>query len=141
LSSRGLINKVSKKQNEIVKTLHNRNEGRKKHNITYKDLGILKLDDIIELELSKLMHKVKLQALPNSVQQLFEIPELNEATRHYNLRNVGIPRIKTHKTRIYNQSFLVKSHTMWTNLPQTVKNSQTIGKFKIEFKKHKTQWY
>ena len=133
LSSQTLLNKLRGKQDDIIKTLQTGK--RTNTDSIYRELKILKFEDILDFELCKLMHKIKLNLVPLSLSNLFEDPTQQPA-RKYNLRNSGIPRTAKHKRAIFNQSFLIKAHQSWRGKPQALKDITEFKKYKHEFKNH-----
>ena len=64
------VNKINRKQNKIIKTLTI--TGKTKINNTYKDLKILKFPDIIELELAKLIYKIKNNFMTSNIKNIID---------------------------------------------------------------------
>lgn len=128
-----LNQKLNSKLNSIISTF-NCFKGNRNINNAYKSLGLLKFNNIIDLELGKLTFRLKTGSLPDPVQNLF----LTEETIHntYNTRNRGIPNIIRHKTKQFNNSFLVRSYTNWTKIDMDIKSSKHIHHFKKQFKKY-----
>jgi hypothetical protein len=129
------INNINKFINKIVLCVKNKKKTNN-YSLIYKELNILKLDDIVELELTKFMYKLINNMTPDKINN-----EFNLQPRHYNTRNRNIPQIITHTTNLYNKSFLTKSKIMFTRLPESVKNANNIKLFKKYFIKHKLVTY
>ena len=101
-----------------------------------KEFKILKLDDMIELELCKFMYKIKHRTLPEKLLNSFEIQP-----RPYNTRNAYTPQISQHSSTLYNQSFLTKSNIHFIRLPEKIKNANNMNLFKKYFIKFKLEGY
>lgn len=65
---------------------------------------ILKFSDVMSLELLKIMYLFRTKKLPNTIMSLFE-----ERSHAYGTRNYNVPKVKAHKSTIFNSSFLCKS--------------------------------
>lgn len=127
--SQGNKNKISKLQDKIILTF---NKKYKKNNINkcYKELKILKFEEIIKHEAGKFLYNFKKGNVPIIINTIFE-----ESQHNYNLRNSGIPRIGAHKSKLYNTSFLVYSIRSWNTITQITKHSNTLPTFKKRLKK------
>jgi len=92
---------------------------------------ILKIDDCIDLELSKMALKVSKTALPSPILDLFKV---GTDYHNYNTRNRHNPVVAKHKSAIYNKSFLCKCPMLLSNLNDELKNCKTIHSFAKKFK-------
>ena len=92
----------------------------------FKELMLLKLDDIIELELCKFAYQLTHKLLPTPIENLFAT---NFGTNAYTTRHSNCPHIAKHTSSIFNKSFLCKSISLWTSLPQSIKNSTSLKSF------------
>jgi hypothetical protein len=117
------INKIKACINKIVTAIKNVKKINNYY-VVYKELKILKFEDIIELELNKFMYKMLNNLITENIQNAFD----NEP-RHYNTRNRNIPRIAQHNTNLYNNSFMAKSAIMFTRLPEEIKNAKSLKLF------------
>jgi len=103
-----------------------------------KKYNILKIDDCIDLEISKLAYKLSNKTLPSPILTLFNFgAEYHE----YNTRNRNNPTVAKHKSAIFNKSFLCKCPTSWRILNDDTKNSKSIKSFTRKIKKEKFKLY
>ena len=103
-----------------------------------KQYRILKLDDIVELELSKFAYRLTHNLLPKPVSNLFN----RGADYHqYNTRNRNNPIVSRHKYALYNKSFLCRTPVVWAELPIDLKSSKSLGYFTSKSKKLKIDTY
>jgi endonuclease V-like protein UPF0215 family len=130
--------KIITQQNKIISTF-NCSKRLKTNNKSYKHLQLLKFENIIDLELGKLMYSIKTNSIPEPVLKLFQSKETTQAT--YNTRNRNIPNIRKHKSKKYNNSFMTKSITNWTHISNNIKNSKSVNEFKNRYKKSLIQNY
>ncbi len=95
----------------------------------FKKLEILRISDLIDLEQAKLSYKFVHNELPPGISKLF-LP--NAFNHRYNTRAGRNPRVAKHKIHIIHKSFLIKSPTIWSNLPLNImdhipyKNNNTM---------------
>ena len=87
----------------------------------------MKVDDIIQLEQSKLAYKIKNRLMPIPILELFDT--LGKKTHRYNTRQRHLPNIKQHKSELYNKSFLCKSITYYSGLSNKIKNTPNLKEF------------
>ena len=105
-------------------------------NLLYKELKILNFEDTIELELSKFMYKITNNMTPFSIHEAFR-----QEPGHYNTRNRNTPRIIQHTTNLFNKSFMAKCTSLFTRLPQELKQYNNIKSFSKNFTKSKLANY
>lgn len=107
-------------------------------NPIFKKLKILKLEDMIDLELSKVGYKCYYKIVPNPIQALFS----NNAEYHnYNTRHRYDPTIQRHKSSIYHRSILCKLPYTWSKLSHNLKNRKHIKSFTKKYIEIKTRNY
>jgi hypothetical protein len=130
--------KLSKMQDKIISnfTCHKNNRN---INESYKTLKLLKLEDIIDFELSKFAFQLANNTIILGITQLF--PNQAVQTRRYNTRNRNVPYIARHTSKHYNNSFLTKTSMAWTKLNNNVKTSNSKYAFKKRFISFKTNSY
>ena len=118
--------KISKNHDQIVNLISCGNMS------PYEDLNVLKLRDVVSLEMNKLMYNFKQKTLPSALYQT-----LNEIskTHGYETRNANIPNIPVHSSSLYNRSFLVESTMEWLFLKSSIKNCNSIKQMANEYKK------
>ena len=107
-------------------------------NTTYKKYRILKLDDVIDLELKKFGDKLYHNLLPSNL--LHELKTDSDgrtlAKQHcYNTRNKKILKLPRFNKKTYQNSFLVQSIKKFSKLPTELKNSINIEQFTRKVKK------
>ena len=106
----------------------------------YKDLKLLDLPSIHKLETAKYMYKSEKSLLPVSLGKYFEIDrcaeEHSHSTRHQALVNIPdriAPRLKS-RTKIAEKSIQFVGSTLWSHLPDDLKNSESFTIFKRLYK-------
>ena len=104
----------------------------------FKKYDILKLEDLIQLELSKFMYKFVRKTLPSPLLNLFQT---NNQVHNYNTRGANNARTQHHTSSIYHKSFLAQGPQSWSLLPNVVKNSNTLSTFSKKLKKNKILYY
>ncbi len=104
----------------------------------FRRLKILRISDLIDLEQAKLSYKFVHNELPPGISMLF-LP--NAFNHRYNTRAIRNPRVAKHKTSIIHKSFLIKSPTIWSDLPLIIKSATTVKALKNRFTKHKIASY
>ena len=125
--------KITTKHNKII-SCFNKATLRRQNSETFKDLNLLKFEDLINMELGKLMYKVKTNALPHALSNLF--PAETHTQTRYNTRNANIPNIRRLKSKQFNNGFLTKTYTNWVPLDTEIKNAKHLGQFKNTYKIH-----
>ena len=104
----------------------------------YKNNKIIKLDDLIELELAKFMYKFVEKSLPMPLLQLFTS---NEQVHNYNTRGRQDARTMQHESSIFSKSFLARAPSVWTQLAQNLKQKPSLASFVRNYKKIKIEDY
>ena len=104
----------------------------------FVDLNLLKLADMIDLEMLKLMYLFSKNALPQSMVSVFTV---NRLTHNYNTRFRNDPQIMQRNYSILDRSFLCRAPARWSNLPMDIKSCPTISSFKRNVKKLKVRLY
>ena len=79
------------------------------------------------------MYKANRNVLPMKVQSLFIKADTNQV---YNLRNEGKFKHKYARTALKARSFSVKGIKIFNEIPNCIRNSNSIDEFKAMFKKH-----
>ena len=103
-----------------------------------KKLNILLIDDIIDLEVTKISYKYVKDSLPKPVKNLFQA---NDYHHDYMTRHGQNPRIQKHSSTTFNKSFLCKAPSLWSSLGQNVKSKAKMSSFIIAYKKYKLRNY
>ena len=98
----------------------------------YHSHNILKVNDMFKLELGKFMYKYNKNMLPNTFTQYFKS---TTTVHNYNTRNSKtnyfIPRQKSNKG-LSTLSYLEAK--LWSEIPNTIKTTNTIGSFSTNYK-------
>ena len=101
----------------------------------YKQLNILNIEDLLTLEVAKLMHKFSLNKLPNRFSYFFTpmnaIHGRTTRLASFNL-NLYIPLFRTVKMQRF---FKFQRVSIWNFVPQDMK-LLSFDSFKIQFKQH-----
>ena len=100
----------------------------------YKQLNILKIEDLYTLEVAKLMHKFSRNKLPNKFSSFFTpINAIHARTSQLASSNLNlyIPLYRTVKMQGF---FKFQGASIWNSVPQDMK-LLSFDSFKIQFKK------
>jgi len=103
----------------------------------FKNAKILKLTDIYELQIAKLMFSGFHNTLPPNIQRQINKTQQNRSTRqtHLNLY------IKQRSTKIQNLRPSVEGPYLWNGLSNTIRESKNIHIFKHKFTKQNFLYY
>ena len=93
----------------------------------FKQMNILPLEHVIELELLKFAYKLKHSLLPIPLENLMKTG--NKTTSTIVTRNRDMPIIQPHRGSKFNNSFLNKSLMLWQNLKDDSKRKPSISSF------------
>ena len=126
--------KLRVEQNKCVKLLNRTSP----LNDIYKNYQILKLDEVIDIELKKFGYKVYKNLLPRNL--LYELKTdsygYSLTRRHpYNTRNKKVLNLTRFNRRTYQNRFLVQSLKKFSGLPSELKDSKNIDQFIHRVKK------
>ena len=131
------LKKIATAQKKAV-----RNVSKKSYNShtdpLFVDLNILKFNDVVDVELMKLMYNHSKNLLPNPIQSLFT---LNRDVHHYNTRHRNDPVVISRHYAPLDKSFLCKAPLLWSALDPSIKSCRTINSFKNNLKKSKIRLY
>ena len=98
----------------------------------FKELSILNIDSIIDIELMKFMYKYDNNMLPVTLNNL--LIRSNEI-HNYETRNADVPlTVKTHFAPL-SDSFLVAGPNIWKKVTKDDRNIENIGNFIAKMKK------
>ena len=123
-----LHRKLQALQNKCVKLL-NLN---KTTNYSYKKYGILTLEHIIDLEQKKQGYKLNHGDLPQNLEKLLLTNSLGAPLNKqhcYNTRKKQLPNLPQHKSKIYNDSFLLQGLKKYNSLDTEIKKCKTLDSF------------
>ena len=104
----------------------------------YKNLKILTLQQIVELEMCKLWHKNTLGLLPRKLSEAMSTDHLNRSLNkdhHYNTRQKNLVNRPLARKKEYHNSFLVSGNRLYAALKPNILNSPNIGQFINRMKK------
>ncbi len=119
-------------QKKIIRSITNASFNAPTHEM-FKELEILKLSEVIELDLLKLIYSAVNGVLPTSLSNLFQ---LNCQFHMYNTRHRLDPVTSLHKKSITNKSFLVRGPVLWTNYPFDLKEKYSLKSFSRNSKQY-----
>ena len=96
----------------------------------FKSLRILKLRDLYQLNVARFMYKFTRHLLPSPLSNYFQM------YRHhsYGTRQRDNPQAPKHRLSITTKSILNMGPKIWQMIPEELKNSQTLNRFKANFK-------
>ena len=125
------LGKLQKFQNKCVKIIK---PTKQKTLMTsqYKDLGILKISDVITLENMKLGYKYTNKDLPVRILELLTYDQNKQTlqkTHQYSTRNKNLPKKPNSAYKKYTDNFLCTWVNEYTNLPIENKKSRNIKIF------------
>ena len=117
--SPGNLNKIRKKQNKAIRIIKN-SRSKLNYDVIYSELKILPIEDHINFEMLKSLHKFVHKQLPDPLMRHF-----NFSSQHhtYPTRHSTDPRFPGRYC--YNgliNSYICKGPTIWSKLPQEYKN-------------------
>ena len=117
-------------QNQCLKLISPKSGSEELH----KNLKILKLADMIQLELIKFGYKIMKNQQPLPLQKLME-DRGGKKTHHYPTRGKCVPDIQKHASEIFRKSFICRSIREFSKMPDSIKNSKSIGQVVMKFKR------
>ena len=117
------LNLISKTQSKYISIIN----GKKApiDQMMYKELQLVRFEDMIRTELIKLGFKITSKTLPNPLILAFD-KEGGKKTHPYNTRNKSLPNIQKHAKNLYNTSFMCKALTEYTKVLTTLKQKKTV---------------
>ena len=119
-----------KSQKKVVRTINNAKYNAHTDPI-FKALQLLKLDDIIQFELLKLMYLATQFHVPITLQNIFLI---NQIQHQHNTRRRNDPIVIRRNYAPIDRSFLCRGPILWSNLHQDFKSSRSINSFSKQIK-------
>ena len=100
----------------------------------YKEINWLSLDERRRYQKLIMAYKIKNNITPDYLNNIF--PEIVGLTMPYNLRNQDDFTVLNTRTELFRNSFVPSCITLWNNLPEHIRNSETILSFKTQLIKH-----
>ncbi len=104
----------------------------------FKKLQILRISDMIDLEVAKVSFRYVYNELPLPIRGLFTLNAFNHG---YNTRARNEPRIARHRTSVFHKSFLIRSQTVWSALQMSIKRTTKFTSFRNLFIKQRISSY
>ena len=127
------FNKIKKEQKKAIRVI-----GNSKYNAHTEPLfrkhKVLKVEQLVQLELLKLSFDLKEKSIPLPIQNLFTT---GREYHNYNTRSRDNPLIGKHKSAVFNKSFLCKAPSFWSTASDNLKTSKSRGSLISRFKKEK----
>ena len=105
---------------------------------SFRKLQILRIGDMIDLEVAKLSFRFVKNELPTPIRGLFTPNAFNH---NYNTRARNEPRIARHRTSVFHKSFLTRSQTVWSALDASIKHTLKFHSFRNIFVKQNISTY
>ena len=105
---------------------------------TSMNLGILLLDQMIQLTLCQLGYKLSHKLLPNPLHKIFDASGGKKSHR-YRTRNKSTPKIQKHRCNLFNKSFLCQSIKHYSQLSESLKSEPNLVRFIKNVKKYLLQ--
>jgi len=104
----------------------------------FKELKLLKLQDIMKIKIAKYMYALHKQILPSPLR---DIITTNSSIHSHNTRNINNFHIESRRTSRASMSLRHKGPLVWYNLPKSIKMSYNSKSFVTNLKKHVLQSY
>ena len=123
------LDMLIKQQNKCIRHM----DQSKPTNQVYKDLRILKLSDMIKLELCKLGYQLCYKLLPEPLQELFH-SRGGKKQHQYPTRNKSLPNVQAHSSKLFQMIFMHKSLSLYSTLPIQIQRVQNIHLFMKKIK-------
>ena len=101
----------------------------------YKELQLVRFEDMIIIELIKLGYKITCKLLPNPLILAFE-QDGGRKTHPYNTRNKSLLNIQKHTKKLYNTSFMCKALAEYARVPMTLKQKKMVYSLGKVARKH-----
>ena len=115
------LNKIIKLQKKCVRIITNSTYNAHTHDI-FKNLNFLKLEDILDLELSKFMYSLHHKSLPGAIMDFYTNP-----THSYNTRRAQDPHVLNKcNCNCYTNSFLYRGPSVWSKNSPELKNKSKM---------------
>ena len=132
------IQKLQRLQNKAIRIISNAS---RKNSVTplYKKYGVLKLADLFNYEMAKIMYQFSKQTLPSHLNYLFTplLTVHERCTRSKTKLNLYVPKFSTSRCQNF---FKYQGSKIWNSVTTDLKQ-QTFRKFKINYKNLLLQSY
>ena len=103
----------------------------------YRKHKILKFDELVNLEQNKLGYKMNNNLLLFNLANVLLTDQIGKTLKkqhRYNTRQKEHPNLPNHRSKLYNDSFLVQSIKSYNHLNADIKNLKTLYKFTATIK-------
>ena len=98
----------------------------------FSELKILKLEDMIELQLGRFIYCLYNNTIPEPLKSFFSI---NSEKHSYNTRNRQNPNLRLHRTKVASSSVFSRAYKVWYNTESAIKQSKSLPVFVSNLKK------
>ena len=132
-ASQNLISKLLKLQKRAIRTITH-SKFCAASSPLFRELNLLKIDDIYNLQVAVFAFKYKNNLLPMSCYKLLQVV----SSAHYTMRRVMFFNVPNYRTRIRERSISVVGPRVWEDLPLHLQN--TCNGIKC-FKKMCKEWF
>ena len=117
------LNLIAKTQTKCISIING--EKAPSNQMMYKELQLVRFEDMIRTELIKLGFKITNKILPNPLIMAFE-QDGRKKNHPYNTRNKSLPNIQKHTTSLYNTSFMCKALTEYSKALAMLKQKKMV---------------
>ena len=114
------LNLIMKAQNKCISLI---NGQKTNEQVMYKELQLIRFEDMIRIGLIKLGYKITRKILPNPLILAFE-QDGGRKTHPYNTRNKSLPNIQKHTKNLYNTSFMCKALAEYAKVQMALKQKK-----------------
>ena len=128
------LSKLQNLQNKVVRYITHSSHTNLEQK--YKDLDILKLDDLYFLEVGKFMFRHSKQLLPSAFDEYFRNIDHAHPTKTKSKSKYALPQPRT---ELGKQSVKFKGIKVWSEIPDHIKNASSLDSFNDLLKKHLLQ--
>ena len=104
----------------------------------FKKLNLLKINDMINLEILKFVHKFIYGKLPKSLMLTYK---LNSETHTHNTRSKNYPKQPNAKFALLRNSFVGKGPSLWQNMENNLKEIVPLKGFTKKLKHNLIELY
>ena len=110
-----------------------KNVGYRDHTkLLFKDLAILEINDLIDLEILKLIYGIAYEKVPQPVQNIF----VSDVSHDYQTRQRNNPQfVDSRNYPDIIRSFICKGPSLWSMLDNKIKQSPSYNSFCRSFKR------
>lgn len=131
------INRIYVEQKRAVRYIENKSYLTSSDPL-FRQNKLLKIHDIIEIEILKFAFKMNNNMLPKHIYNFFDNPV---SIHNYNTRNRKYFRTSQHATKLYNNSIFGVSQNKWLLIPNNIKTQYNINSFTRTLKEIKISQY